>query len=253
MKALRIFKDRQLRNAMLAITIPVALQNLITYCTGMMDTVMLGQLGEIQLSGATVANQFTMIFMGLSFGIASGTNVLLAQYWGKHDRKSMQSILAVSYWITMLLSMGFFLLAYLFPQEIMRVFTPDAEVIAAGARYLRVVCFSYWALGLSTVMLMTLRSVGTVKITVVVYTISLFANTVLNYGLIFGKLGFPRLEMEGAAIATVIGQWAACLFGIALLLSPNSDIKLRFYRDSCHPVEIAKEIYSVAVPSILVI
>ncbi|MEG0853069.1 MAG: MATE family efflux transporter, partial [Angelakisella sp.] len=70
MKALGVFKDRQLRNAMLAIAIPIAFQNLITYCTGMMDTVMLGQLGEIQLSGASVANQFTMIFMGLSFGIA---------------------------------------------------------------------------------------------------------------------------------------------------------------------------------------
>lgn len=227
MKALNIFKDRQLRTAMLAIAIPIAFQNLITYCTGMMDTVMLGQLGEIQLSGATVANQFTMVFMGITFGIASGTNVLLSQYWGKRDTRSMHSILAISYWITMCISMVFFLLAFLYPTQIMRIFTPDAEVIAEGARYLRVVCFSYWALGLSNVILMTLRSVGTVKITVIVYTISLFTNTILNYGLIFGKLGLPRLEMEGAAIATVIARTVEATIAICYIFGREKKIGMR--------------------------
>lgn len=206
MKVLDIFKDRQLRNAMLAIAIPIALQNLITYCTGMIDTVMLGQLGEVELSGASVANQFSMIFMGLSFGIASGCNVLLAQYWGKRDVVSMRSILAIMYWITLGLAMLFCLPACLFPEQIMRVFTPDVEVIAQGSRYLRLVCFSYWAMGLSNSMLMTLRSVGTVKISVIVYTASLFTNVFFNWVLIFGKLGFPKLGMEGAAIATVIAR-----------------------------------------------
>jgi len=228
MKALGVFKDRQLRTTMLAIAIPIAFQNLITYCTGMMDTVMLGQLGEIQLSGASVANQFTMIFMGLSFGIASGTNVLLAQYWGKRDTKSMQSILAIMYWITMALSMVFFLAAFLFPEQIMRVFTPDAEVITEGAKYLKVVCFSYWALGLSNVMLMTLRSVGTVKITVIVYTISLFTNTILNYGLIFGEMGLPRLEMQGAAIATVIARGIEVTIAICYIFRKEKKIGMTF-------------------------
>ena len=203
---LSVFKDRQLRTAILAITIPIAFQNLITYCTGMMDTVMLGQLGEIQLSGAAVANQFSMLYMGITFGISSGTNVLLSQYWGKGDTKSMRSILSVMYWVTFLLSLIFFGLAYYFPDTILRIFTPDEQVIAEGARYLRVVCLSYWAMGLSNAMLMTLRSVGTVKISLVVYITSLVANTFLNWVLIFGKLGAPRLEMVGAGIATVIAR-----------------------------------------------
>lgn len=227
MKALSIFKDRQLRRTMLAIAVPVALQNLITYCTGMMDTVMLGQLGEIQLSGATVANQFTMIFMGITFGIASGTNVLLSQYWGKRDTKSMQSILAISYWVTMIIALVFFLPAFLYPTQIMRVFTTDVEIIAEGARYLKVVCFSYWALGLSNIMLMTLRSVGTVKITVIVYTISLFTNTILNYGFIFGKLGLPRLEMEGAAVATVIARAIEVSIAICYIFGREKKIGMR--------------------------
>lgn len=227
MKSLHVFKDKQLRNTLLCIAIPVALQNLITYCTGMMDTLMLGQLGEIQLSGATVANQFTMIFMGLSFGIASGTNVLLAQYWGKQDTKSMRSILSITYWVTLAISFLFFLAAFLAPETIMRIFTPDAEVIAEGAKYLRLVCFSYWAMGLSNVMLMSLRATGTVKISLVVYTISLFTNTFLNWVLIFGKLGAPRLEMQGAAIATVIARTIEVCIAIVFVFGIEKKIKLK--------------------------
>ncbi|MEG1874789.1 MAG: MATE family efflux transporter [Angelakisella sp.] len=227
MKALQIFCDRKLRHTLLAIAVPIALQNLITYCTGMMDTVMLGQLGEIQLSGASVANQYTMIFMGLSFGIASGTNVLLSQYWGKRDTASMRSILAVMYWLTAALATLFFVGAYCFPEQIIRIFTPDIEVVAEGAKYLRVVCFSYWAMGLSNVMLMTLRAVGTVKISLVVYTVSLVVNTFLNWVLIFGKLGAPRLEMTGGALATVIARVAEVAIAGVYIFGLEQKIAMR--------------------------
>lgn len=229
MKALAIFNDKKIRHSLLAIAVPVALQNLITYCTGMMDTVMLGQLGEVQLSGATVANQFTMVFMGLSFGIASGTNVLLAQYWGKRDNKSMHSILAVMYWVTIGLSLVFFSAACFFPTEIMRIFTPDTEVIAEGAKYLRIVCLSYLPMGLSNVMLMTLRSVGNVKISIVVYTTSLFTNTFLNWVLIFGALGAPRLEMRGAAVATVIARIIEVLIAGIYVFTREKKISMRLH------------------------
>lgn len=227
LKVLHIFRDKQLRHTLLAIALPIAMQNLITYCTGMMDTVMLGQLGEMQLSGASIANQFTMIFMGLSFGIASGTNVLLAQYWGKRDTKSMRSILAVMYWVTMVIAMLFFSAAFLYPTQIMRIFTPDVEVIAEGAKYLKILSFSYWAMGLSNVMLMTLRAVGTVKISLVVYTTSLFVNTFLNWVLIFGVLGFPRLEMQGAAIATVIARFIEITIAGIYVFTSESKIGMR--------------------------
>ena len=83
MTYLSVLRDKALRNSLLGIAIPIALQNLITYMTGMMDTIMLGQLGEVELSSASLANQFGTIFMVLTFGIASGANVLLSQYWGK--------------------------------------------------------------------------------------------------------------------------------------------------------------------------
>lgn len=227
MKALAIFRDRRLRNSMLAIAIPIAFQNLITYCTGMMDTVMLGQLGEVQLSGAAMANQFSMIFMGITFGISSGTNVLLSQYWGKRDGKSMRSILAITYWLTIILGTVFFLAAFIFPSQIIRIFTPDAEVIAQAAKYLKIVCFSYWAMGLSNAMLMTLRSVGTVKISLVVYATSLVVNTFLNWVLIFGNLGAPRLEMAGAAIATVSARLVEFTISAVFVFGREKRIAMR--------------------------
>ena len=206
MESLAILRDRALRNSILGIAVPIALQNLITYMTGMMDTVMLGQLGEVELSGASLANQFGMIYMVLTFGIASGTNVLLSQYWGKGDTKSIRSILSIMYRVTLVLSILFTAVAHFFPEQILSLFSNDPVVIAAGSRYLALVCFSYTLNGMTNAMLMSLRSVGTVGISVLVYITSFFVNTGLNWVLIFGKLGFPALGMEGAAIATIIAR-----------------------------------------------
>ena len=206
MESLAILRDRALRNSILGIAVPIALQNLITYMTGMMDTVMLGQLGEVELSGASLANQFGMIYMVLTFGIASGTNVLLSQYWGKGDTKSIRSILSIMYRVTLVLSILFTAVAHFFPEQILSLFSNDPVVIDAGSRYLALVCFSYTLNGMTNAMLMSLRSVGTVGISIVVYIVSFFANTSLNWVLIFGKLGFPALGMEGAAIATIIAR-----------------------------------------------
>ena len=215
---LSVLGDRALRNSLLGIAIPIALQNLLTYMTGMMDTVMLGQLGEVELSGASLANQFGTIYMVLTFGVASGANVLLSQYWGKGDTASIRSILAVAYRVALLLSLLFTAAAFLFPQAILSCFTPDQEVIAAGAGYLSIVCFSYTLNGMTNVMLMSLRSVGTVGISVLVYITSFFVNTALNWVLIFGKLGFPAMGMAGAALATVIARGVEfAIAGIFLL------------------------------------
>lgn len=222
---LSVLKDRALRTSLLGIAIPIAMQNLITYMTGMMDTVMLGQLGEIELSGASLANQFGNIFLVLTFGVASGSNVLLSQYWGKGDTASIRSILSVMYRITLTLAAAFTLCGRFLPGPILSIFTEDPEVIRAGVQYLSVVCFSYLLGGMTNVMLMSLRSVGTVGISIVVYLVSLFANTFLNWALIFGKLGFPALGMKGAAIATVIARLVEFVIAITFILRFEDKIR----------------------------
>ena len=221
---LKVLKERQLRMSLLGIALPIAMQNLITYATNMMDTVMLGQLGEVQLSGAAMANQFGMIFMGVTFGIASGTNILLAQYWGKGDVPTMRNVLAIMYRITLILALGIFVLGHFFPETIMSIFTHDQEVILEGSKYMRIAAWAYAFNGMTNVVLMSLRSVGTVRPSIIIYIISLITNTLFNYMLIFGKLGAPRLEMEGAAIATVIARALELLLAVLYLLRMENKI-----------------------------
>ena len=250
MSWLSALQDRALRRSLLAIAVPIAMQNLITYMTGMMDTVMLGQLGEVQLSGASLANQFATIFMVLTFGIASGTNVLLSQYWGKGDTASIRSILSIAYWVTAALSLVFLAAGRFFPEAILSCFTEDREVVAAGAGYMRIVCFSYLLNGMTNVMLMTLRAVGTVRISIVVYITSLGVNTFLNWVLIFGKLGFPALGMEGGAIATVIARGVEIL--IAGIYVFRFEKKIRFTpRDLLHGDSSFRRDFAVNVTPVM--
>lgn len=204
---MRIFvRDKSFYKLLWSIAFPIAMQNLITFGVSMMDSVMLGALGDVQLSAATIANQLFFIFMGIMFGVSGGANVMVAQYWGKGDVDMIKRIFAAMYRFVIIVSILAASTAFFFPGAVMSLFTKDAAVIAEGINYLKIVAFLYVFYGLSNCTLCVLRSVGTVKISVLVYGTSLVTNTTLNYILIFGKLGFEPMGVRGAAIATLISR-----------------------------------------------
>ena len=206
-------KDREFYKALTAIAVPIALQNLITVSVSMMDTLMIGQLGEVQLSATSIANQLWFILMVLGFGVAGGANVLIAQYWGKGDTPIIRRVMSMTYKIGLVTSVLFVFIALLLPEQFMRIFTTEEAVIAYGVQYLKILGWSYPLYAMGNLTIIMLRSIGDVNISVVVYLTSLVVNTSLNYVLIFGKFGAPRLEVRGGAIATLI---ARCFeFGIA--------------------------------------
>ena len=258
LKIFDIFKDEKLKKSLFSIAVPVMLQNLISYGITLMDTIMLGKLGEIELSAAALANQYATIYMVITFGIASGTNIMLAQYWGKGDVVSMRSIESITLRVSTVISLVFFLLAFFLPQTIMSIFTPDILIREAGVKYLKIVCFGYFMHGLTNVMLMTLRSIGNVKASMMVYGGTLVTNTFLNWVLIFGNLGAPALGIEGAAIATVISHTLEFIVTVYYVLFREKKIAFRlhdivfydksFYRDYLHtavPVIFAELIWSL--------
>lgn len=219
-------KDKEFYKTLLMIAVPIALQNLVTVMVSMMDTLMIGQLGETQLSATSIANQLWFMLMICCFGIAGGANVLLAQYWGKGDLPVMRRIQAITFKVTFAISLLFVLVSQVFPQQFMGIFTPDPETIALGASYLRIVGWSYPLYALANAAIMMLRSVGTVNISVVVYLVSLIVNTSVNYVLIFGHFGAPRMEIRGAAIGTSLSR---CFeFGITLIFLLTKEKKIRF-------------------------
>lgn len=201
-----LIKDKGFYKVILAIAIPIALQNLISYGINMMDTIMLGALGETQLSAASLANQPFFIFTIVTFGIASGCSVLTAQYWGKGDQEPIRKIIGIALDVTIVISIGLFLFLFFFPEAAMRIYTNEMDVITAGVQYLKITAFTYLVFGFTNTMICIFRSVEIVKISVIIYSCSFCVNVFFNYVLIFGKFGFPELGIRGAAIATLIAR-----------------------------------------------
>lgn len=192
----------------LSITIPIALQNLITLATNMMDSLMLGRAESsgVFLSASSLANQPFFILSLIAFGLASAATVLTAQYWGKRDMESIRRIISIALKTALLLSALMGMAVLIMPEWVMSLYSNNEPIIEAGAKYLRIVGISYFTFGFSSTMLCAIRGIELVKISVGVNLSSFCINTFLNWVLIFGNLGAPALGIEGAATATLIAR-----------------------------------------------
>lgn len=190
----------------LALVIPMALQNLINVGISSIDVVMLGKVGEKVLSGASLGAQVQFIMGLLLFGVTSGAAVLMAQYWGKRDMRSIETVFSIAVKIALAAGVLFTIAALAVPQVLMSFFTNDDEVMANGVLYLRVVCVSYIPNALTMIYLNSIRSMEKVGIGLVTYLFSLVTNIIVNALLIFGYFGFPKLGVVGAAAGTVAAR-----------------------------------------------
>ena len=127
---------KQMLKLFLTIALPVALQNLLTYAVGLMDSIMVGSLGEVQLSAVTVAGQPFFLFMMCMFGLSSGACVLISQYWGKKDKDTISRIFGIVLRIAVLVGVGVTAVALLFPHGVMGLYTNEQPVIEYGVQYL---------------------------------------------------------------------------------------------------------------------
>lgn len=210
------------------IMVPVALQQAINMGVNMMDTIMLGSLGEVQLTASSLANSFYNIFTIFCMGIIGGCSVLSAQYWGAGDRTKTRASFCVGIDIALFFSVVFGLLTILFPAEIMRIYTDDAEVIACGVRYLRITAAVYLFHGPSQVVAFLMRSVHKPKLGLYVSILSFCVNVFANWVFIFGKLGAPRLEIAGAAVGTLLARITefAAVFIYVLVIDDQLTLRL---------------------------
>ncbi len=220
-------KEKSFYKTLVSICIPIALQNLISFGVNLCDTLMVGTLGEAQLSGVSLGGQPNFIFMILCFGISSGACVLTAQYWEKEEPRAIAKILALAVRIALAIGIVLLLVVQLFPQQVMGLYTHDPDVIAEGVKYLRIQSVAYVFYCITCVTLTVLRSVETVSISVVIYGTSFVVNAIINYILIFGKFGAPQLGVQGAAIGTLCARMIECVMAVTFLLKFEKKIRFR--------------------------
>lgn len=199
-------RDKSFYKRVLTIAIPIALQSLITIGVNMMDTVMLGSMGETQLSATSLANQFVNVFQIFCMGLGMGASVLIARFWGRQDIPNLRKSITIMLRLTLGLATLFTLATLIMPRSIMKIYTPDAGIIDAGRRYLRWVVACYFFHGLTLTLTLVLRNVGLMKIPLYSSIGAFFVNIFFNWVFIFGKLGMPRMEIEGAGIGTLISR-----------------------------------------------
>ena len=211
----KIFKDKKFLKSMLSIAIPVAIQNLITSSLNMVDTVMISSLGKSAIAAVGLANQVFFFYIVVSFGINSGSSIFIAQYWGKRDKKNIKKVLGLAITLSALLGFVFTILAFFFPEFVMRLLIQDPDVVRIGSEYLKVVSLSYIVTAISFAYSVALRTTGKANIPVFVSIVSVLTNIFFNYALIFGKFGFPEMGVVGAALGTVIARFLE--LGVTLL------------------------------------
>lgn len=221
-----------------ALALPIALQSLISIGVNMLDTIMVGSLGETALSATSLANSFISIYHIFCMGLGMGASVLVSRYWGmkkaaENDAEkseaashALKQTVCLMLRITLSLAAIFTLLTFFMPSAIMKTYTSDEEIIRLGDIYFRWSVITYFFLGTGLVSTIVLRSVGQVRLPLYVSIGAFFVNLGANYAFIFGKFGAPRMEVAGAALGTLIAR----LFEAAMILGYLffKDKKIRF-------------------------
>ncbi len=205
------YHDRFFFKQLYRLAAPIALQNLLTASLGMVASVMVGQLGDAAIASVGLAGQVFFLLNLILFGIGSGSAMFTAQLWGKKDIVSLHKVLGLCLAMGIAVASFFLISCELFPTRIIGIFTVDPQVIALGSEYLRIYAVAFLFFSITSGFASVLRSVGEVKLPMLVTVSALALNIALNYILIFGALGFPAMGIRGAAISAVIARVAECL------------------------------------------
>lgn len=196
------------------IAIPVTLQSMLQASFSIVDQVMIGQLGETNISAVGLCGNYSLIFSVVIGAVSTAAGILIAQFIGADDTKEAWSSFDVSLLCGTVISAVFLFASAVFPAQILGLYTNDSSIVEVGSVYFRIVAFSYIPMAISAIIAAWLRCKEHAAIPLAASLGAVAVNTGLNYVLIFGKLGFSPMGIKGAAIATLISQ----LFNLMLIV-----------------------------------
>ena len=201
-----LVKDKGFYKKLMMMSLPIIAQSMITIGINMLDTMMLGSYGEIQLSASSLANDFINIFQILCMGMGCGAAVLTAQYWGNHEIPSLKKAVALMLRISIVIGTVFTIVTAIFAKEIMYIYTDDLLVIEKGVIYFRWSLVTFLLTSVSLTLTQILRSIRKVNIPLYASIVGFFINIFANWVFIFGHFGMPEMQIAGAALGTVVAR-----------------------------------------------
>lgn len=217
------------------IGLPIAMSQLLSSLLAFIDIIMVSNLGDIAVGAVGIAASFSFLNIMVNFGFVSGLAIYFSQYWGSKDFKNIHKVFIVTIFSSMIITSIFFILGFFFSDTVISWFNNSGDTVNAailqdyGVRYIKIASFSYFTLAAGFVISMLMRSVEKVIFPQVVAIIMVALNTILNYLLIQGRFGFPRLEIEGAALATVISSSVGALILISFMIFTKREVfKIKF-------------------------
>ena len=243
--------NKSLYKQLSGIVAPIAFQYLMSSLVTASDAFMLGFLDQDSLSASSLAGQIAFIFSLFYGAFVFGLTVLAAQYWGKGDKKTAEEVLAITMRYSLLVGLIFTLTTALVPKQIMMIFTSDSMLIESGAKYLRMVSLSYLLTGFTQAYFGMMKVCSRAKLSSVIGSLSVVINIIFNALLIFGIGFFPKMNIEGAALATVLARiFEAIMVIIAVLqkLCPSLNLKLMLKSDN---KELHKDYWKYTVPLLI--
>lgn len=225
MKHLHITKEKSFYKDFFSVWSVLVLYNVITLGVNLLDNVMVSAYSEAAMAGVSAVNQVQFLFQQLMLGAGDAVVVLGSQYWGQKRTESIKRFFMGALLLGAVLGLLFFTASAVAPAGVVALFTEDAAIHAAGVEYLRVMKYSFLVFAMTNLLLAVLRSVETVRVGFWVSVSTLIVNGGLNYLLIEGRWGFPRMGVTGAAIATLAARVMELVIVLVYLLCMDKKLK----------------------------
>jgi len=253
----KLFGNRAFYTMVLAIVVPIIVQNAISNFVNLLDNLMVGRIGTDQMSGVAISNQLMFVFNIAIFGAVSGAGIFAAQYHGAGNTEGVRAAFRYKLYICLIICLLAILLFLTRGEQLISLYLNDdsdpmrvQHTLDFGMQYLRIMLFGLIPFAVSQAYAGTLRETGETKMPMYAGIIAVCVNLVLNYLLIFGKLGLPRMGVRGAALATVLSRYVE--LGIIIVRTHCNKRKYAFahglYRSLRIPLPVMREITIKGLP-----
>ncbi|MBO4863031.1 MAG: MATE family efflux transporter [Eubacterium sp.] len=249
--------DKKFYKTLFAVAFPIMIQNGLTNFVNLLDNIMVGQLGTEQMSGVAIVNQLIFVFYLLMFGGLSGVGIFTAQYFGNKDDEGIRLTFRYKLWLGFIVMMSVTFVLIMFGDNLIGLYlsgTADGGDLEAtliyGRRYLGIILFMLPSVWIGMLYTSTLRECGQTFVPMIAGVCAVLTNFVFNYLLIFGKFGFPKLGIAGAAIATVISHYVEMMIVIVWAYR-NRDKHTYFkgiFRTLIVPRSLVKKFFITGMP-----